>query len=104
MLTDQSITDAKNNYFGLGCIIYTQISLLLYELGITTIAHVFSNSQSLIASIQNRFYVRTAVSHIATKYYVAADSAWDGEMYLSYIPTAEMLANCFTKQLPKPAL
>jgi hypothetical protein len=25
-------------------------------------------------------------------------------MYLSYIPTAEMLANCFTKQLPKPAL
>jgi hypothetical protein len=29
--------------------------------------------------------------------------ARDGEINLSYIPTAEMLANCFTKPLPKPA-
>jgi hypothetical protein len=29
--------------------------------------------------------------------------ARDGEIDLSYVPTAEMLADCFTKPLPKPA-
>ena len=29
--------------------------------------------------------------------------ARDGEIDLSYVPTAEMLTNCFTKPLPKPA-
>jgi len=80
----------------------TQISHLLNELGIPTIPHVFSDSQSLIASIKNRIYRGTAVAHIATKYYLAADMARDGEINLSYIPTAEMLAHCFTKPLPKP--
>jgi hypothetical protein len=37
-------------------------------------------------------------------YDLAADRARDGEIDLSYIPTAEMLADCFTKQLPKPAV
>jgi len=81
----------------------TQISHLLNELGIPTIPHVFSDSQSLIASIKNRIYRRTAVAHIATKYYLAADMARDGEINLSYVPTAEMLADCFTKPLLKPA-
>jgi hypothetical protein len=30
--------------------------------------------------------------------------ASDGEINLSYVPTAEMLADCFTNQLPKPAV
>jgi len=64
---------------------------------------VFSDSQSLIASIKNRIYCRTAVAHIATKYYLDADMARDGEIDLSYVPTAEMLADCFTTPLPKPA-
>jgi hypothetical protein len=79
------------------------MSHLLNELGIPTIPHVFSDSQSLIASIKNRIYRGTAVAHIATKYYLAADMARDGEIDLSYIPTAEMLADCFNKPLPKPA-
>jgi hypothetical protein len=29
--------------------------------------------------------------------------AREGEIDLSYVPTAEMLADCFTKPLPKPA-
>jgi hypothetical protein len=29
--------------------------------------------------------------------------ARDGEIDLSHVPTAEMLANCFTKPLPNPA-
>jgi len=81
----------------------TQISHLLNELPIPTIPHVFSDSQSLIASIKDRIHRRTAVAHIAINYYLAADMARDGEMDLSYLPTAEMLADCFTKPLPKPA-
>jgi hypothetical protein len=81
----------------------TQISHLLNELGIPTIPRVFSDSQSLIASIKNRIYRGTAVAHIATKYYLAADMGRDREINLSYVPTAETLADCFTKPLPKPA-
>jgi hypothetical protein len=80
----------------------TQISHLLNKLSIPTIPHVLSDSQSLIASVQNKIYVGTAVAHIATKYYLPADMARDGEIDLSYITTAEMLADCFTKPLPKP--
>jgi hypothetical protein len=74
----------------------------LNELGIPTIPQVFPDSQSLIASIKNRIYRGTAVAHIATKYYLVADMARDGEIDLSYLPTAEMLADCFTKPLRKP--
>jgi len=81
----------------------TQVSHLLNELGIPTIPHVFSDSQSLITSIKNRIYRGTAVAHIATKYYLAAVMARDGEIDLSCVPTAEMLADCYTKPLPKPA-
>jgi hypothetical protein len=76
----------------------------LNELGIPTIPHVFSDSQLLIVSIKSGIYHGTAVAHIATKYYLAADIARDGEIDLSHIPTAEMLADYFTKPLPKPAL
>jgi len=81
----------------------TQISHLLNELGIPPIPHMFSHSQSPIMSIKNRISCRTAVAHIATKYYLAADMARDREIDLSYVPTAEMLADCFTKPLPKSA-
>jgi len=102
-LTAQSTTNADYYAFRVGCMRLTQISHLLNELSIPTIPHAFSDSQSLIASIKNRIYRGTAVAHIVTKYYLAADMARDGEIDLSYIPTAEMLADCFTKPLLKPA-
>jgi hypothetical protein len=80
------------------------ISHLSNELGIPTIPHVFSNSQSLIASIKNRMYCTPAVAHIGTKYNLGAVIARDGEIDLSYVPTAGMLANFFTKPLPNPAI
>jgi hypothetical protein len=101
-LTAQSTTDAEYYAFEIGCMRLTEISHLLNELGIPTIPHVFSDSQSLIASIKNRIYRGTTVVHIATKYYLTADMARDGEIDLRYIPTTEILANCFTKPLPKP--
>jgi len=81
----------------------TQISHLILKLGIPTIPDVFCTSQSPIASIKNRIYCGTAVAQIATKYYLAADMAGDGEIELSYVLTAGMLVDCFTKPLPKPA-
>jgi len=80
-----------------------QISHLLTELVIPTIPPLFSESQSLITSLNNKICRGTAVAHIATRYYLAADMARDGEIDLSYVPTAEMLADYFTKRLPKPA-
>jgi hypothetical protein len=97
------MTDAKYYAFGVGCMRLTQISHLLNELGIPTTPYVFSDSQSLMASIKNRIYCGTAVAHIATKYYLATDMARDGEIDLSHRPTAEMVSNCFTKPLAKPA-
>jgi hypothetical protein len=56
-----------------------------------------------VASIKDRIYHSTAVAHITIKYNLAADMARDEEINLSYVPTAEMLANYFIKPLPKPA-
>jgi hypothetical protein len=80
----------------------TKISHLLNELGIPTIPQVFSDSQSLSVIIKNRIYRGTAVAHIVTRYYPAADMARDGEIDISYVPTAEMLTDCFSKPLLKP--
>jgi len=102
--TALSMTDVEYYVFRVGCMRLTEILHLLKEVGIPTIPHGFSDSQSLIASIKNRIYRRTAVALIATKYYLAPDMAGDGEIDLSYVPTAEMLTNCFTKPMPKPAL
>jgi hypothetical protein len=76
---------------------------ILTTLGIPAIPHVFSDSRSLITSIQNRIYRGTAVPHSASNDYLAADMARDGEIAMSYILTAEMLTDCLTKPLPKSA-
>jgi len=102
-LTAQSTTDTKYFAFGVGYIRLTQISYLLNKLGISTILHVFSNSQWLTAIIKTRILSGTAVAHIATQFYLATDMGRDGEINWSYISTAEMLADCFTKPLPDPA-
>jgi len=80
------MTDAEYFAFGLGCIRLTQILHLLNELGILTVPHIFSDLQSLIASIKIRNYHGTAVAHIAIKYHLAADMARDAMIDLSYIP------------------
>jgi hypothetical protein len=81
----------------------TQISHILNELGIPTIPQVSSDSQLMIASIKSRIYHGSAVAHIATEYYLAADMARDREIDLSYVLTAEIFANCIKRLLPKLA-
>jgi hypothetical protein len=65
--TAQSTTDAEYYVFAVGCIRLTQISHHFNEIVIPTIPHLFSNSQSVIASIKNRISRGTAVAHIPTK-------------------------------------
>jgi hypothetical protein len=77
------MTKAKYYAFGVGCMRLIQISHRLNKLGIPTIPQVFSVSQSLMASIKKQIYRGTAVAHISTKYYLAADIARDGEIHLS---------------------
>jgi hypothetical protein len=86
------MTDAEYYGFAEGCMRLTQISHLLNELGIPTIPDVIADSQSLIASIKNRVYSGSAVAHIATKYYLAADMGTEAKIDLSFVPTAEMRA------------
>jgi len=81
-----------------------QFSHLLNDLSILTIPYMLTDTQPLIATIMNTIYCRTAVAHIVMKYILAADVERDGEIDLSYIPTVEMLADCFPKPLPKPAI
>jgi len=100
----QSTADPEYYAILVGCKSHTQISHLLNELSIPTIPYVPSDLQSLIVSINNRIYRGTVVAHIVTKYYLAANMARDGEINLRYVLTAEMLADCFTKPLPKLAL
>jgi hypothetical protein len=99
--TAQSTTDAEYYTVGVAYMILTQISHLLNELVIPTIPHVFSDSQSLIVSVKTRIFRGTAVAHIATKFHLAPDMSSDREIDLSYLPTAEKLANCFTQPLPR---
>jgi len=81
--TAQSTMNAEYYAFRVGCMRLTQISHLLNELGIPMIPHMFSDSQSLNASIKIRIFRGNAVAHIATKYYLAADMARDREIDLS---------------------
>jgi len=102
--TSKFVSNADYNAFRLGCMRLTQILHLLTKLGIPTIPEVCPNSHSVITSIKNRIYRGSKVAHIVTRYYHAADKAADGELHLSNVPTAEMLADCNTKQLLKPTI
>jgi len=101
--TAHSTTDAEGYTCRVGCMRCTQIPHLHTELGIQTIPHMLSDSQSLIARNRNRIDRTNGDAHIATKYYLAADMARDGELDMSKHPTAVMLADCFRKPLPKRA-
>jgi hypothetical protein len=103
MSTAQSMTNAEYYAFEVDSMRLTQISHLLNELGMPTIPLIFSGSQSPIASIKNGIYCGTAVTHIVTKYHLAADMPRDREIDLNCVPTAEIIADCFTKPQQKPA-
>jgi len=101
MFTTQFTNDTTYDSLGVGCMRVSQMSHLLNELAILSTPPVFTNSQTLMASIRFRIYCWTALVHVETKYWLAADMARDEEINLCYVPTANMLTDCFTKPLPK---
>jgi hypothetical protein len=76
---------------------------LLEEFGIQDKPTMYSDSQSMIASIKSNAYRGTAATHIATKFHLAADLVRSGDVELVYIPSNDMVADTMTKALPKPA-
>ena len=104
--TAPSTTDAEYYAFGMGCMRMTQIIQLLNKFGLENALQkpvIYTDSQSMLSSVKGRIYRGTAVAHIATKFYLGADMVTDGEVRLEYIPSEKMLADGFTKALPKPA-
>jgi hypothetical protein len=65
--TARCTTDAEYYAFGIGCMRLARVIHLMTELGIDKHKPIiFSDSQSMIASIRNRVYHGTRVAHIAT--------------------------------------
>jgi hypothetical protein len=64
---------------------------------------IYGYNESMVTSLRNRIYRGTEVGHIATKFYLAADLVQEGYVDLVQVPTAEMLADGFTKPFALPA-
>jgi RNase P subunit RPR2 len=76
---------------------------LMEEIGIDIRPMVYTDSQSMLASVKNRIYRGTEVAHIATKFHLAADMVRENQFDMEYIATTEMLADALTKALAKRA-
>jgi hypothetical protein len=62
------------------------------------------DNESCLKSLKNGIYRGTeGATHIGTKFFLAADLVREGKVEVAYVPTAEMLADGFTKPLPKLA-
>jgi hypothetical protein len=102
----QSTTDAEYYAFGHACIRLLEVSHLLHEMGMAENSPpvLYGDNESCLKSLKNGIYRGTeGATHIGTKFFLAADQVRDGKVEVAYVPTAEMLADGFTKPLPKPA-
>ena len=79
-----------------------QLIQILHELGISDRPILYTDSQSMLASIKGNIYRGTHVTHIATKFHLAAEMVRNGEIDIQYVATVDMLADAMTKALPKP--
>jgi transposase InsO family protein len=107
--TAQSTTDAEYYAFGVACMRMLSLDHLYKELrghwqledGVKP--RIYGDNESMVTSLRNRIYRGTEVAHIATKFYLAADLVQEGYVDLVQVPTAEMLADGFTKPFALPA-
>ncbi|SDA00183.1 BZ3501_MvSof-1269-A2-R1_Chr2-2g04470 [Microbotryum saponariae] len=75
---------------------------LLTELGLDTSSplRLLGDNQGAIALTQNPvFHART--KHLCMLEHFVREHVWNGEISVSYIPTHDMVANIFTKPLPR---
>ena len=102
----QSTADAEYYAFGHACIRLLEIELLLKELNISSKSSpvIYGDNESCIKSLRNGIYRGTeGATHIGTKFFLTADLVREGRISVEYVPTSKMLADGFTKALPKPA-
>ena len=79
-----------------------QLVQILNELGISNRPILHTDSQFMLASIKGNIYRGMQVTHIATKFYLAAEMVRNGEIDLRYVATVDMVADTMTKGLPRP--
>ena len=100
--TAQSTTDAEYYAFGVRCMRTIQLVQILHELGVSQRPILNTDSQSMLASIKGNIYRGTQITHIATKFHLAAEMVRNGEIELRYVATVDMVADAMTKALPRP--
>ena len=79
-----------------------QLVQILHELGISDRPILHTDYQSMLASIKGNIYRGTHVTHIATKFHLAAEMVRNGEIEIRYAATVDIVADAMTKALPKP--
>ena len=76
-----------------------QLVQILHELGISNRPILHTDSQSMLASIKGNIYRGTQVTHIATKFYLAAEMVRNGEIDLRYVATVDMVVDADRKSV-----
>jgi hypothetical protein len=102
----QLTTDAEYYAFGHACILLLEDSHLLHEMEMaeTSPPVLYGDNESCLKSLRNGIYRGTeGATNIGTKFFLAEDQVREGRVEVAYVSTAEMLADGFTKPLPKPA-
>ena len=67
------------------------------------VLHLFGDNQGSLKLGHNQSY-HTDTKHIAIKYHFIRDQIKSGRVITQWIPTDQMVADCFTKPLPLPKL
>jgi hypothetical protein len=75
----------------------------IFNASITETTTICEDNQSVIAYSQNAL-VSEKTKHIGPKWHFLRDHVEQGTIKLRYLPTDQMVADTFTKSLPRPAL
>jgi KUP system potassium uptake protein len=75
----------------------------IFNAPITETTTIWEDNQSAIAYSPNAL-VREKTKHIGMKWHFLKDHVEQGTIKLRYLPTNQMLADMFTKPLPRPAM
>jgi hypothetical protein len=75
----------------------------IFSAPITETTTIWEDNQSDIAYSQNAL-VSEKTKHIGLKWHFLKDHVEHGTIKLRYLPTNQMVADMFTKPLPRPAL
>jgi kynurenine formamidase len=76
----------------------------IFNAPITETTTIWEDNQSAIAYSQNALVSEKTAKHIDLKWHFLKDHVEQGTIKLRYLPTYQMVADMFTKPLPRPVL